>query len=288
MFVNSSAPRRAGRPYRTHGGRAPPSPFHAHRAVDGGGRAPTPGRWAQELCLYYQPQVDPATGFLCGLEALARWQHPTRGLLPAAAFLPALERGPDLARFTRWTLQQALTQYRQWQEAGWTGRIAVNLSPRMLTDPTLPATIAALLHTAGVAPDRLCLELTETAPLTHTRRAQAGWRALGALGLHLALDDFGTGYAALSLLQELPAHQIKIDRRFVWQLAHSRRDGVIVQALTRLGQALGLTVVAEGVETAAVGTLLAALGVPLVQGYFYGRPVPADHLYPVRWSAGPA
>lgn len=278
MFVHNpltppQVPHRARPPLN----RAAPSAFLPESA---GGIALGPGTilWTRDLRLYYQPQIDPGSGALHGLEALARWVHPRRGLLAPAAFLPQIEAGPDLYRFTLWTLLQALTQYRIWQTAGWTGCIAVNLSARLLSDPHLPAAIATLLDQSGVAPNRLCLELTETAPLEQSSPARYSWEALATLGVQLAFDDFGTGYAPLSLLQDLPVHQIKLDRRFVQHLPEVPRDLAIVRALTTLGQDLGLVVVAEGVETAGTAAILAALGVPLAQGYYYGPPVPADSL----------
>lgn len=233
-----------------------------------------------ELVVHYQPRMDLRDGHLVGVEALARWAHPERGLLAPSEFIDIAEESGLIHRLGARVLEQAIGQGAAWAGAGNAVEIAVNLSARQLSDPDLAATVAATLARHGLDPALLTLEVTETALMTDPEAAAATLRALRALGLSLAVDDFGTGYASLTYLQRFPLDELKIDRSFVSSMQDNPGDAAIVATCIGLARALGLRSVAEGVETAAQRDALVELACDQAQGYWFSPPVPPEQLTP--------
>jgi EAL domain-containing protein (putative c-di-GMP-specific phosphodiesterase class I) len=233
-----------------------------------------------ELVLHYQPKVSATTGDLHSVEALVRWEHPSRGLLAPDAFIPIAESTAVIHPLTDEVLRQALTQVRSWKDRGWAIPVAVNISARSLHDLNFPAQVRHQLDTIGVPGELLSLELTESAVMTDPVRALIVLQALDAMGIGLSIDDFGTGYSSMSYLKKLPVRELKIDRSFVKGLRTEHSDHVLVQSAVDLGHNLGLHVVAEGVEDAATQDALSTMGCDLIQGYHVSRPVIASELEP--------
>jgi len=233
------------------------------------------------LALHYQPQVDLTSGRVCGVEALVRWPHPERGLIPPDAFIPLAEQTGLIAPLTEWVLAEAVRQARAWQRAGLLLAVSVNLSMWNLHDPALPARVAGLLREHGLPPAWLRLELTESVLMADAERALDVLTRLSGLGVRLAVDDFGAGYSSLAYLKKLPVDELKIDQGFVRALATDATDAAIVASTVALGHALGLRVVAEGIEDRATWDRLVAMGCDVAQGYYMSRPLPADAL--ARW-----
>jgi diguanylate cyclase (GGDEF)-like protein len=231
-----------------------------------------------ELVLHYQPKTDLRTGDLQGVEALVRWQHPIRGELPPGAFIPMAENTVLMQQLTDWVLRRAISQATQWHEAGLMLPVAVNISPSSLLDRDFPGMLLRLLADAGLPAHLLELEITETAIVVDPSRADQLLRELRAMGVRVAIDDFGVGYTSLAYLKSLPVHTLKIDRCFIAQMLHSDQDQAIVESVINLGHKLGLTVLAEGIETEPVMNRLKSLNCDQGQGYFIGRPMPADQL----------
>jgi diguanylate cyclase (GGDEF)-like protein len=229
-----------------------------------------------ELVLFYQPKVHALTGSLKSVEALVRWNHPTRGLLQPDTFIPIAESTAVIHPLTDDVLRQALEQARKWLDDGLTIPVSVNISARSLHDLDFPAAVQRHLDAAGVPPTILGLELTESSIMTDPARALTVLTALAGMGIALSIDDFGTGYSSMSYLKELPVCELKIDRSFVMGLVDEPGDVVMVQSALDLGHNLGLCVVAEGVEDAATQHMLASMGCDEVQGYHISRPVPAE------------
>jgi EAL domain-containing protein (putative c-di-GMP-specific phosphodiesterase class I) len=229
-----------------------------------------------ELVLHYQPKVALDTGEVIGVEALVRWQHPTRGLLAPGQFVPLAERTAAIGDLTRWVVDRALGQQRAWLDAGIDLPVTVNLAAANVVDATLPDAIAALLERHGV--ERLECEISEHTVMADPRRAAEVLDRLRALGVRLSLDDFGTGHSSLSYLKRLPLDEVKIDRSFVAGMVEDENDAVIVRSTIDLARNLGLAVVAEGVESAELMGELAALSCDIAQGYHISRPLPADAL----------
>ncbi|CAD7736187.1 putative signaling protein [Xanthomonas hydrangeae] len=230
-----------------------------------------------QFVLHYQPKYCTEDGRPIGAEALIRWQHPERGLVPPDSFIPLAERSGMIGPLGSWVLQQACRQMRAWREAGhgdW--RVAVNLSATQLASPSLLDEVATTLAEHMIPPGQLTLEITETMAM---RDADACLRTLGqlnALGVRIAIDDFGTGYSNLLYLRKLPAHELKIDRSFVQAMDTCPEDIAIVAAVVALAHTMRLQVVAEGVETAAQRNTLERLGCDQLQGYLLGRPMDAE------------
>jgi diguanylate cyclase (GGDEF)-like protein/PAS domain S-box-containing protein len=231
-----------------------------------------------ELSFEFQPKLDLLAGTIDSVEALARWRHPDQGPILPHEFIPHAEKTGLIQPFTRWSFDAALGQLARWQEAGLDISIAVNLSTRSLHDDKLPEIIAALLAKWRVDPARLTLELTETAVMHDPDGARRNLFRLHDLGIRLSIDDFGTGCSSLSHLQRLPLHELKIDKSFVLQMTDNDNDLVIVRSTIDLAHNLGLSVVAEGVETAEHLALLQDLGCDLGQGFFVSQPLPIDRL----------
>jgi diguanylate cyclase (GGDEF)-like protein len=231
-----------------------------------------------ELVLHYQPKISLLTGELTGVEALVRWQHPTRGLLPPDEFVPFAERTGAVADLTRWVVDNALAQCRAWRDEGIDVPVAVNLAAANIVDVTLPDAIGRALERHGLSADRLECELSEHTVMADPVRASDVLGGLRELGVGLSLDDFGTGHSSLSYLKRLPLDEVKIDRSFVAAMADDENDAVIVRSTIDLARNLGLRVVAEGVETAEIMETLTDLRCDVAQGYHISRPVPADEL----------
>lgn len=231
-----------------------------------------------EIRLHYQPKVGLSTGDVVGFEALAYWQHPTRGLLPPGAFVPAAERTGVIRHISRVVLERAVEHLAIFKEQGRTQTIAVNLTAIDLLDLNLARRLEALLRRHRVDPGRLCIELTESTVMADPERAQSTLERIAATGVRVSIDDFGTGHSSLAYLKTLPAAELKIDRSFVSDMTISRQDRMIVLATVKLAQSLGLRVVAEGVESMDIHKALVALGCDYGQGYLYGRPRPAEEV----------
>jgi EAL domain-containing protein (putative c-di-GMP-specific phosphodiesterase class I) len=214
-----------------------------------------------------------------GVEALLRWRRPRHGLVPPGQFIPLAEQGGLIKPLTRWVLGEALNQCRTWEHAGRPMPVAVNLSARDLQDPHLVSGLSELLAARGLPPQRLQLELTESAMMADPAHAADVLCALDARGVRLSIDDFGTGYSSLAYLGKLPVSELKIDRSFVMGMAtHGSKDTTIVRSTAQLGHHLGLKVVAEGVENGDVLERLHNLGCDAAQGYYIAHPMSADDL----------
>jgi len=231
-----------------------------------------------DLVVHYQPKIELGTGLVDSVEALVRWEHPVRGLLAPDEFIALAERTGLIRDLTAWVLATSLRQCATWRAEGLDLPVAVNLSPRVLGQTDLVSSVRQALADAGLPAGRLTLEITESAFPENTRMLTQTLDQLGELGVRLSVDDFGTGWSSLSKLKELPVQELKIDRSFVFALADDATDHSIVRSIIDLARSLGLTVVAEGVETEPVRELLETLGCPLAQGYLFSRPVPGQEL----------
>jgi diguanylate cyclase (GGDEF)-like protein len=239
-----------------------------------------------ELVLHYQPKVAVRGGDVVGVEALVRWEHPTRGLLPPAEFVPLAERTGAIAEVTRWVLDAALRQQRAWLDAGLELPVAVNLAAANIVDAALPDAVGALLERHGVPGRLLECEISEHTVMADPLRAMDVLDRLRAMGLRLSLDDFGTGHSSLAYLKRLPLDEVKIDRSFVAGMTEDENDAVIVRSTIDLARNLGLDVVAEGVEDEAILAGLGALRCDIAQGFHLSRPLPAAALE--AWLEGRA
>jgi diguanylate cyclase (GGDEF)-like protein/PAS domain S-box-containing protein len=230
-----------------------------------------------ELSVVYQPQVDLRTGEILGAEALVRWNHPTRGLIPPARFVPIAEQGGLMVAMSRFVLRTATCDAARWRQPGsdpQTVHVAVNLSGRHLQDESLLADVHMALEAADLDPSRLTIEITESVMMHNTRDALAVLRRLKELGCKIAVDDFGTGYSSLSYLQQFPVDVLKIDKRFIDTLGSPEGDFALTRAIVSLGDALGLATVAEGIETPRQLAELRRMGCLLGQGYLLAHPLP--------------
>jgi predicted signal transduction protein with EAL and GGDEF domain len=242
-----------------------------------------------DLVLAYQPKTSPGTREVHGVEALVRWQHPVRGMIPPDDFIGIAEQTGLIAPLTEWVLRTALAQCRRWLEDGLDLGVAVNISPRTLRDPGFPAMLTTLLAESKVPAARLTLEITEGALMDDPERTIDVLWGLRRSGVRLSVDDLGVGHSSLSYLKRLPVHEIKIDKSFVTGMVDDADDEAIVTAVIAMVHKLRMTVVAEGVEDERTLTLLAELGADTAQGYWMSRPVPAAEIpsWIERWTAGP-
>ena len=230
---------------------------------------------SDEFLLHYQPQLDLATGRIVGMEALVRWQHPQRGLVSPGEFIPLAEARDLIVPIGSWVLREACRQNRAWQDAGLDPLpIAVNLSAAQFQQKDLPESVEAVLRECGLAAEHLELELTESAVVRDPERSIAMMRTLREVGVNISLDDFGTGYSSLGQLKRLPLDKLKIDQGFVRGLPDDPYDLAISRAIVGMGKAMDLTVIAEGVETAAQLQALRSIGCNGMQGYYLSRPLP--------------
>jgi diguanylate cyclase (GGDEF)-like protein len=240
-----------------------------------------------ELVVHYQPKVHLTSGELVGAEALVRWQHPERGLLPPGEFIPLAEHTTLIKPLTLYVLERALEECGRWEGNGHMLSVAVNISARNLLDAEFSDAVAASLERWGISPHRLELEVTETALMGNPVRALEVLRHLGGTGVVLSIDDFGVGYTSLNQLKSLPIRVLKIDRSFVLNMSTNAADAMIVRSTIDLGHNLGLQVVAEGIESQEVHDVLRELGCDVGQGYHMGRPMPPAEFE--RWlDAGDA
>jgi diguanylate cyclase (GGDEF)-like protein len=239
-----------------------------------------------ELWLGYQPKVELADGNPAGFEALARWNHPTRGPVRPLDFIPIAEDSGLISTIGVWALESACRQAAAWRvlSGGLAVPVAVNLAARQLADPKLPDLIAEILDNAGARPDDLVLEITESAVLGDTEAVSKRLRRLRDAGVRVSLDDFSTGYSSLSYLQQLPIDELKIDRAFVSRLSDEQSSTAIIGSVIDLAHAIGLSVVAEGVETIEQFDTLRDLGCDLAQGFYVARPAPAPEA--TAWLCG--
>ena len=211
------------------------------------------------------------------MEALVRWQHPTRGLLHPAAFLDAVEQTELIEDLTTWVLHDACRAAVRFPESV---RVAVNISARSLARPDFGTDLIAVVRGEGLRPDRIILEVTETAVITDPRQARRTLMQLREQGFAISIDDFGTGQTSLSQLVGMPIDELKIDRTFVHDMIENPRSTAVVRAVIELGHSLGISVTAEGVESESVVRMLADLGCDVAQGYYFSRPVPLAELLP--------
>jgi diguanylate cyclase (GGDEF)-like protein/PAS domain S-box-containing protein len=229
-----------------------------------------------EFALHYQPEINLETGAIVGVEALIRWRHPERGLVPPNQFIPVAEECGFIVPISQWVLREGCRQARAWQDAGFAPiSIAINISAVELRGKDFVAEVRATLAETGLDPRCLVLELTETFLMQDSPHTLAVLQALKDLGVHLALDDFGTGYSSLSYLRRFPIDTLKIDRSFVSNLTTDDNDASIVSAVINMGKSLHMRVVAEGVETREQLQFLQEHGCPEGQGYYFSRPMVA-------------
>jgi EAL domain-containing protein (putative c-di-GMP-specific phosphodiesterase class I) len=237
-----------------------------------------------ELRLYLQPKLALDSARLVGAEALLRWQHPVRGLLPPMEFIPFAEQTGFIRMLTMWVFEESARMWRVLNEGGVRIVVSVNLSTRDLLDVELPQKFEALLIKHIVPAEAFCLEITESAIMDDPQRAMATLERLSSLGFRLSIDDFGTGYSSLAYLKRLPVDELKIDKSFVLNMAKDTDDARIVRSTIDLAHGLGLTVVAEGVENAQAWDLLRDLSCDEAQGFHMSRPIPAHEF--AHWASG--
>jgi diguanylate cyclase (GGDEF)-like protein len=241
-----------------------------------------------QLVLFYQPKISLDLDQMCGVEALVRWNHPSRGMVPPAEFIPVAETTGLINRLTDHVLRLAVAQGRALLDAGTPVPIAVNLSPRCLLDATLLERVRALLAEHALPAGMLRLEVTETAVMANPALAMATLTGLHELGVRLSIDDYGTGYSSMAYLRRLPVDELKVDRSFVLNMTENDNDAILVRSAIDLGHNLGLSVVAEGVEGAEHVAALQGLSCDIAQGYHYARPMPADDLREWILAHGPS
>jgi diguanylate cyclase (GGDEF)-like protein len=237
-----------------------------------------------QLVLHYQPQASTAGDRISALEALVRWQHPVHGLLYPDRFLPLAEQTDLIDRLTRWVLDEALVEIQRLNELGFDLAVAVNVSARSIVRPDFAQEVIGALQRHAVAPDRLIVEVTETALLIDPARAAEVLEQLAAAGVTVSLDDFGQGQTSLGYLSRLPVHELKIDRSFVTDMHENPAHAAIVRSIIDLGHNLSMRVVAEGIETETVLATLREYECDVAQGFFLARPMPATSLE--AWLAG--
>jgi diguanylate cyclase (GGDEF)-like protein/PAS domain S-box-containing protein len=232
-----------------------------------------------QLTLYYQPQFDLQTDSLVGMEALVRWQHPERGLVSPAHFIPLAEETGLIVPLSEWVLRRACEQQKIWLKSGrYAGKVAVNLSPRQFRQSNFPERVAEILADTGLPATHLELEITESSAMEHASETINMMNVLNQMGISLAIDDFGTGYSSLAYLKRFPIHKLKIDRSFICDVATNQNDAAIAKSIINLAHNMSLNVVAEGVEYDDQATWLRERGCDQVQGFFYAKPMSAEQI----------
>ena len=234
-----------------------------------------------ELVLFYQPKSSlkgGKDGRIHGAEALVRWVHPQKGMVPPDEFIPLAEQTDLMKPLTMYVVNEAIKQVAEWRGRGLDMCVAVNVSARNLSDAAFPADIKVLLDAHSADATWLEFEVTESTVINDPSRAILVLQELCDMGIRIAIDDYGAGYTSLSYLTRLPVHSLKIDKSFVQNMSEQRQDGLIVKSTIELGRGLGLDVIAEGVETESVWNELADLGCDYAQGYYVSKPVPAEEL----------
>jgi EAL domain-containing protein (putative c-di-GMP-specific phosphodiesterase class I) len=232
----------------------------------------------RQWTLHYQPILDLQSGEMVEVEALVRWQDPEGGLIAPGEFIPLAEEMGLIGAIGDWVLSEISRQSRRWTDAGIPLKIGFNLSPRQLWQPDLGQRILLRLQSANVDPSRITIEITESAAMSDPDRTQRVLRDLHERGLHLAIDDFGTGYSSLSRLKYMPVDLLKIDRSFVKDIPRDADASAIVLAIIQMGRSLGMTPLAEGIETEEQWRFLVDAGCILGQGYLFSKPVPASEI----------
>jgi diguanylate cyclase (GGDEF)-like protein len=233
------------------------------------------GLAAGQLEMWYQPQVDALTGLPCGVEALVRWRHPAQGLLLPGTFLPAARRAHLMPALTSTVVEAIVADARNWAGQGLRPRVAVNVAPAELLNQQVIGSLIDQYQSSGLTAGALVVEVTEDTFLTDPEGARHVITTLRRHGLEISVDDYGTGFSSLSYLRDLPLHELKIDKTFIAEVLHNRRSRTIVHTTNQLAHELGLRTVAEGVEDQATAAALIDLGVDILQGYYFSRPLPA-------------
>ena len=247
-------------------------------------RNQVPGAIARaDFSMFFQPKIDLATGAIAGVEALARWHHPTLGNIPPDVFIPLVEQGREINAFSRLMLHTAIQQAKSWQVEGKYIPIAVNLSPYNLLDNQLVEFIQKELEAADLAPELLAVELTESATMFDVNLAQRVFTELRDMGIKISIDDFGTGMSSMSYLQILPIDCVKLDRSFIENIQTDKVAHAIVSCMVSLCHTLGKTVVAEGVETESQSKALREIGCDQAQGYLFARPLRVNDKELIDW-----
>ncbi|BFM17263.1 hypothetical protein R50073_34460 [Maricurvus nonylphenolicus] len=232
-----------------------------------------------QLTLFYQPQFDLQTDSLVGMEALVRWQHPERGLVSPAHFIPLAEETGLIVQLSEWVLRRACEQQKTWLKSGrYAGKVAVNLSPRQFRQANFPERVAEILADTGLPATHLELEITESSAMEHASETINMMNVLNQMGISLAIDDFGTGYSSLAYLKRFPIHKLKIDRSFICDVATNQNDAAIAKSIINLAHNMSLNVVAEGVEYDNQAKWLRERGCDQVQGFFYAKPMSAEQI----------
>ena len=231
-----------------------------------------------ELSLVYQPKIDLATRRIFGAEALLRWKHPKLGMIPPSRFVPVAEEAGLVGQIGEWVLYTACRQIREWQDAGYSLQVAVNVSARQFQEYDVAELVMDIMRDTGALAKNLEIELTESAVMNDAESSIVSLERLAALGVQIAIDDFGTGYSSLSYLKRLPLDLLKIDQSFVRDISSDPNDAAIVRAIITLARSLGIKVIAEGVENEAQLAFLNAYGCQYAQGYLFGRPLTAPQL----------
>ena len=240
-----------------------------------------------QLVLHFQPKYEVASRTMVGVEALVRWDHPTKALLAPAEFLGLVEQSGLMDELTLTVLDLALRQQAAWARSGIDLTMAVNLSSVNLRDARLPEKVAYVLVRHGVTPERLVLEITEDSLVSDSQECRRVLERLRAMGVELSLDDYGTGFSTLSYLRDLPVNELKLDRSFLVAVDNDPRAIAIIRHTFELARSLGLRIVAEGIETEDALALVASLGADIAQGYWLGRPVPAADLFSAARADAP-
>lgn len=229
---------------------------------------------SDELQLFYQPKVSIKTAEISGVEALLRWKHAVHGYVPPDEFVPLAERNRMIKLLTQWVLKRAFSDCAKWHQNGLPIKVSINLSTKDLHDPELPDLISGVAVAAGIKPEWIIFEITESSVMTDPESALGIIQRLHKMGYRFSIDDFGTGYSSLAYLKKLPLTEIKIDKSFVMDLLSSENDAAIVKATVNLGHNLGLLVTAEGVENKETMSILMEYGCDIAQGYFLSKPIP--------------
>ncbi|HUG22720.1 MAG TPA: bifunctional diguanylate cyclase/phosphodiesterase [Albitalea sp.] len=237
---------------------------------------------ARQFRLHYQPQVDASKGRIVAVEALLRWQHPSRGLISPESFVPVAESFGLIDTIGDWVIEEACRQAAEWYGKGLRLRLAINLSVIQLRRPDIVERILGALSRHGIPPHRLTCEITESVALDHAHFSRTTLARLAASGIQLSIDDFGTGYSSLGYLHQLPVGELKIDRTFVSRITTNATTRAVLTAIFEMARTLGVRVVAEGVETPEQRDLLLRLGADQFQGYLYAKPMSGDAL--LRWA----
>jgi len=233
---------------------------------------------ASELMVYYQPQINAENGRLEGVEALARWHHPGHGFIGPDEFIPLAEKTGLIGSLTSWVMQEALQQCAAWMQEGLDIKMSINISAHNLMDLSLSSKVAELLNGYQLTPEKLVLEVTESVFMLDPETALIVLDELKSLGVAISIDDYGTGYSSLAYLKKMPVHELKIDQGFIFDMLEDENDAMIVSSTVALAHSLGLSVVAEGVETEEAWKHLQKLGCDTIQGYFVSAPLPAEML----------